>query len=72
MNDRRLIFLMLTKIETTRRLSIAFGSSTGTMEDAPRIALRMQVHARLVVATTGIRIHIGEKAKLTIVTGTQT
>ena len=43
-------------------------SSTSAL---PRIALRIQVQIMDVHATNGIRNHIGEKAKLTSVAGTQ-
>mmetsp|Transcript_18053 Transcript_18053/g.61533 ORF Transcript_18053/g.61533 Transcript_18053/m.61533 type:complete len:226 (-) Transcript_18053:634-1311(-) len=49
--------------------AVTVGSATSSF--APRIAERTHVHTRLVVATTGMRIHIGEKAKFKIVGGTQ-
>lgn len=53
-------------------ISMALSGLSSISLLAPLIALRMHVHPSEVVATTGMRAHMGETAKLTNVTGTQT
>jgi len=52
--------------------AMARDGSASTTVLAPRMALRMAVHTSEVVATTGMRSHMGENAKFKQVTGTQT
>ena len=54
-----------------RAASAASEASSGGAS-SPRMADRMHVQRRLVVATQGMRSHMGEKVKLNIVAGTHT
>ena len=51
--------------------SAAWSAEMGGASE-PRIALKMQVQMRDVMATTGIRRYMGEKVKLKMVAGTHT